>query len=253
MKIIAVIPARYGSSRFAGKPLADLAGAPMIAWVYASIKRSDRIDAVYVATDDPRIAAVCEAGGMDYLMTSADHLTSTERVNEVAQQLDADLFICINGDEPLIDHRQVEKIIPASIPADGLFVANIAAPLSSPAQVMDPTNIKVAFAADGSAQFMSRAPIPYPKGSLDFTYHKHVGVLAYNKAALEFFAATPRAINEVVEDINELRFIEHGVRLAMILVEESEALSVDTPKDLDQVRKIVAERGLQPPGHSKAL
>lgn len=244
MKIIAVIPARYGSSRFEGKPLADLGGSPMVAWVYHRIKQSKRIDEVYVATDDRRIAAACEANGLAYLMTSPEHVTSTDRVNEVAGKVDADLYICVNGDEPLIDYKLVEAIIPAEMPLTGVYVANLTSVITQPAQVFDPTNIKVVFSSTGHAQFMSRAPIPYPNGSLDFDYHKHIGVLIYNKAALAFFAGTPRGQNEIIEDVNELRFIENGVALKMVKVENHGGVSVDTPKDLAAVRALVKERGL---------
>lgn len=244
MKIIAVIPARYGSSRFEGKPLADLDGSPMVAWVYHRIMQSDLIDEVYVATDDDRVAAVCEAHGLAYLMTSPDHVTSTERVHEVAGKVDADLYICVNGDEPLIDYKLVEAIIPAEKPSADIYVANLTSVITQPAQVVDPTNIKVVFSSTGHAQFMSRAPIPYPKGSLSFDYYKHIGVLIYNKAALAFFAETARGQNEIIEDVNELRFIENGVDLAMIVVENNGSLSVDTPKDLAAVRAIVKKRGL---------
>lgn len=245
MKVVAVIPARYGSTRFEGKPLADIAGSPMIAWVYNRVVRSPLIAEAWVATDDERIAAACEAHGLNYIMTSSAHGTSTERLNEVAEKVDADLYLCVNGDEPLIDPDFLGKIVPDALPdADAIYVANIAARMKAPAEVMDPTNIKVVFAADGTAQYMSRSPIPFPKSSLDYDYWKHVGVLIYNRAALRFFAATPRGSNERIEDVNELRFIENGVPLRMVRAEAPEGLSVDTPKDLEHIRAIVAERGL---------
>lgn len=245
MKVVAIIPARYGSSRFEGKPLADISGSPMVAWVYHRVKQSKLITEVYVATDDARIAAACEQHGLAYLMTASDHGTSTERLNEVAGKVDADLYLCVNGDEPLIDYRLLESIIPAQAPrADEIYVANIAAKMTSPAEVMDTTNIKVVFSSSGHAQFMSRAAIPYPKSSLDFDYYKHVGVLIYNRAALAFFANTPRGANERVEDVNELRFIENGIPLKMVLTGKTEGLSVDTPKDLQRIREIVKNNNL---------
>lgn len=244
MKVVAVIPARYGSSRFEGKPLAEIGGVPMIAWVYHRVKRAAGVAEVYVATDDERIARACEVHGIGYVMTSSAHGTSTERLAEVASKVEADLYLCVNGDEPLIDPAVCEAIIPKDVPADEIYVANLATKISSPAEVIDATNIKVVFSTSGHAQFMSRSPIPYPKSSLDFDYYKHVGVLIYNRAALDFFAATPRGGNEKVEDVNELRFIEHGVPLRMIIVEPGRGLSVDTPKDLERIRSIVASEGL---------
>ncbi|NGM18502.1 3-deoxy-manno-octulosonate cytidylyltransferase [Roseomonas stagni] len=247
MRVVAVIPARYGSSRFEGKPLADIAGAPMIAWVYQAVRRSTLLADVVVATDDERIAKVCEARGLNYVMTSSAHETSTERLNEVAARFPADLYLCVNGDEPLIDHRRLEAIIPAELPAEEIYVANLTCKISKPAEVMDPTNIKVVWDANHRAVFFSRSPIPFPKSSLSFDYYKHIGVLIYNKAALNFFATTRKGAIEQAEDINELRFVENGVGLKMVVVEPSEALSVDTPKDLERVREIVRERKLQAP------
>lgn len=177
-------------------------------------------------------------------MTSSDHGTSTERLNEVADRIPSDLYVVVNGDEPLIDAAMVERVIPEDWPGDWPqhqpFAANLACRISSPAEVVDPTNIKVVWGPGQNAVFFSRSPIPYPKGSLAFDYYKHIGVLAYNRAALAFFAAMPKGPIERVEDINELRFIENGLPLRMIVVEPGLGLSVDTPKDLDRVRAVVA-------------
>ncbi|MGF0540586.1 3-deoxy-manno-octulosonate cytidylyltransferase [Agrobacterium sp. ES01] len=246
MKLVAVIPARYGSSRFEGKPLALIGGIPMIVWVYNRVKKSALISEVYVATDDERIAEVCKIHGLAHLMTASNHRTSTERLHEVSQKVDADLYICVNGDEPLVDYRLIEKIIPSSFPNTVPFVANLTCKICSAPEVIDPTNIKVVFSSQGNAQFMSRAPIPFPKSSLYFDYYKHIGVLIYNKLALTFFADTQPGFNERIEDVNELRFIENGVNVKMVEIEPVQGVSVDTPKDLEKVRQIVAELDLQP-------
>jgi len=245
--VLAVIPARYGSSRYEGKPLAEIAGAPMVEWVYRRVRQSQRITEVVVATDDDRIEATCAARGIPCIRTSDQHGTSTERLNEVAQRMPADLYLCVNGDEPLIDHRVVEQIIPEEWPEGVPFASNLTCRMSSPAEVVDPSNIKVVWGPAYNAVFFSRSPIPYPKASLAFDYYKHIGVLIYNREALAFFASTPKGPIEAVEDINELRFIEQGIPLRMVVVEPGEALSVDTPKDLLRVRAIVQERGIQLP------
>ena len=245
-RIVGIIPARYGSSRFEGKPLALIAGRPMIEWVARRAARCPGMTEVIVAVDDPRVAAVCEAAGIRHMMTSSSHGTSTERLNEVAGAVPADLYIAINGDEPLIDPELIAKVIPESWPADAPFAANLTCRMTSPAEVVDPSNIKVVWGPDGRAIFFSRSPIPYPKASLNFDYYKHIGVLAYNRAGLEFFARTPKGPIETIEDINELRFIEHGAFLQMIVVEPGLGLSVDTPKDLERVRQLVSENGMTP-------
>lgn len=239
MKTAAVIPARYGSSRFKGKPLADLCGRPMIWWVYRQVKQCAALDRVCVATDHEEILRVCRAYGMEALMTSPDHRTSTERVLEAAEDLPADLYVCVNGDEPLIDPAIIRRIIPPDL--HGFFAANLMARIDSPAQVVDETNIKVVTDAQGNALFLSRSPIPHPKASIRFDYYKHLGVLAYTMEALRFFARTEKGENERIEDINELRFLEHGKKLKMIPV-EAHTLSVDTPKDLEYVRTVVQDK-----------
>jgi len=240
MKIIAVIPARYKSSRFPGKPLADICGKPMIWWVYNQVKKVNEIDEVYVATDDQRIKSVCEDEGIACVMTRENHGSSTERVYEVAQKVDSDLYIVINGDEPLIDPEIIRAIIPKEKPSDKMYVANLMTMINKPSEVVDFTNIKVVVDCNSNALFMSRSPIPYPKASIDYDYYKHVGVLIYDKEALRFFAETPKGFNERIEDVNELRFIEHGIPLKMVEV-DAHSLSVDTPKDLEHVKGVVAE------------
>lgn len=240
MKIVAVIPARYQSSRFPGKPLADLCGKPMIWWVYNQVKKVKEINDVYVATDDKRIFDACKHLNINAVMTRDDHGTSTERVNEVAHKVDSDLYIVINGDEPLIDPEIIRAIIPAEMPETDFYVSNLMTEISRPSEVVDFTNIKVVTDEDANALFMSRSPIPYPKASIEYKYYKHVGVLIYSKAALEFFASTPKGYNEKIEDVNELRYIEHGKKLKMVEV-AAHSLSVDTPKDLEYVKSVIMD------------
>lgn len=239
MKTLAVIPARYGSSRLSGKPLMDICTRPMIWWVYRQVAQATGVDEVLVATDHEEIQRVCGQWGLPCRMTGANHQTSTERLWEVAQAVPADVYICVNGDEPLIDPGLVERVIPPS--TEDFFACNLMTKILSPAQAVDETNIKVVTDADGFALFMSRSPIPHPKASLAFDYYKHLGVLAYSPQALRFFASTPRGELEKVEDINELRFIEHGRKLKMIPV-EAHTLSVDTQKDLEHVRRVIREK-----------
>ena len=239
MRAIAIIPARYDSSRFKGKPLADLCGRPMLWWVYHQVKKSKKLQQVWVATDHDAIREVCVQYQIPCKMTSPQCPTSTQRVWEVAQSLEADLYVCVNGDEPLIDPQVVDQVIPSSL--EGFFAANLMAPIHSPVEAVDDTNIKVVADEEGNALFFSRSPIPHPKASVDYRFYKHLGVLCYTKEALEFFQATPRGPLERIEDINELRFIEHGKHLRMIPV-EAKSLSVDTPKDLEYVRSVLQKK-----------
>lgn len=239
MKTIAIIPARYNSSRFRGKPLADICGKPMIWWVYNQVKKVEKIDKVIVATDNNEIGEVCDKFGIEHIMTADTHATSTERLYEVAQKIDSDVYVCINGDEPLIDPLTIEQIIPKDI--KHFYAANLVTKINNPVEVVDSTNIKVVTDNEENALFMSRSPIPYPKATINYDYYKHLGVLAYTIEALKFFASTTKGKNEKIEDINELRFIEHGKKLKIITV-DAHTLSVDTPKDLEYVRQVLESK-----------
>ncbi len=242
MKIVAVIPARYNSTRFPGKPLADICGKPMIWWVYNQVKKVKEINEVYVATDDERIEKVCTDYNFNVVMTSVDNETSTTRVQEVSNKVKADLYLVINGDEPLIDPNVIRKIIPQEeINNNDIYVANLMTKITDPVQMLDFTNIKVVTDVNNNAMFFSRSPIPYPKNSLDYSFYKHVGVLIYNKKALDFFKNTKKGKIEMIEDVNEIRFLENGEKIKMVEV-ESESLSVDTPKDLIKIRELINEK-----------
>lgn len=240
MKIIGIIPARYESTRFPGKPLADILGKPMIWWVYQQVKKVIAIDEVYVATDHKQIYDICLNYGINAIMTRNDHGTSTERIYEVAKKHFSDLYVVINGDEPLIEPAIIDAIIPRHKPTQNFYVSNLMTEIKSPAEVVDFTNIKVVTDENSNALFFSRSPIPYPKSSVDYKYFKHIGVLIYDIEALRFFVETPKGYNEKIEDINELRFIEHGKRIKMVKV-DAHSLSVDTPKDLEFVRRKIED------------
>lgn len=239
MRAVAIIPARYGSSRLQGKPLMEICGRPMLWWVYQQVKKSEKIQEVWVATDSPDIQRMCRERHMLCRMTSADCPTSTQRLWEAAQTIPADVYVCVNGDEPLIDPQVVEQVLPQGL--EGFFAANLMAPIHSPAEAVDESNIKVVADGQGRALYFSRSPIPHPKGSVNFQFYKHVGVLCYTREALDFFAQAPRGPLEAIEDINELRFIEHGKPLRMIPVAGG-TLSVDTPKDLEYVRGVLRKK-----------
>lgn len=237
MKTIGVIPARYASSRFPGKPLADIHGRPMIDWVYRQAKKVPAFSEVYVATDSDKISAALAELGIPFVMT-AEHRTAANRTHEVAQSIAADFYVTINGDEPLIDPAVIGAAIPDAVPQDIEFGTNIITAVVDAAQVMDPANIKVVFDDNMNALYMSRSPIPFPFNSIDFTYYKHVGVHGYNKKMLDFYSATTPGMFEKIEGIDTLRFIDYGKRLHFICCEGIRVLSVDTPKDLEYVREV---------------
>ena len=218
MKIVAIIPARYKSTRFEGKPLADICGHPMIWWVYKRVSEVKKFNDVFVAIDDERIRSVCEKLGIKYIMTRNDHPEHISRIHEVSERIQADLYVCINGDEPLISPQCIEQAVPDKIADDFFF-------------------------SGARCVYISRTPVPYPKGTLLFKYNKYVGIECFSKKALDFFVSTPQGSIERIEDIDHLRFLEHGKELNFVLV-DSESISVDTPKDLEKVVTIIQHQNI---------
>ncbi|MDD6320317.1 MAG: 3-deoxy-manno-octulosonate cytidylyltransferase [Oscillospiraceae bacterium] len=242
MKILGVIPARYASSRMPGKPIADILGKPMIWWVYREAKKSSRLSDVVIATDDDRIADVCEKYGMAYVMTSPDHDTPTGRIWEVTTKMDADLYLQVMGDEPLISADAFDLILPETLPDDPYYVAVLTNRMEHPADVIDFSNQKVVTNAAREILMISRSPIPYPKATLDFEYEKVTGIQLYSKQALAFYHDTPKSLLEKAEENDMMRFVENGHKVHAIL-SPYKTVSVDTPKDLALVSEILRERG----------
>lgn len=242
MKIIGVIPARYQSSRLPGKPLADILGKPMIWWVYNAAKQCKKLDDLVIATDDERIMEVCRQYDMPALMTRADHDTPTARIHEVSTMVDADLYLQIMGDEPLIDARAFDLILPDTLPEDPYYVAGVTNIMEHPADVIDFSNQKVACNARREILLISRSPIPYPKGTLDFEYEKITGIQLFRKLALDFYAHTPKSALEMAEENDLMRFIENGHTVHAV-VSPYKTVSVDTPKDVNIVCEILKQRG----------
>ena len=241
MKVIGVIPARYQSSRFPGKPLADICGKPMIWWVYNQVSQVKEFSEIYVATDDERIVACCEEYGMKYVMTRKDTPNHIHRIWEVTEMIEADYYISINGDEPLISPDNIRQAFPSKVISDRPFFQSVYREMHDPAEVMDIANVKIVLNKEGVCMYQSRYPIPCPKGSLLFTYTKAIGIECFNKKALDIFAHTPMGVLEKIEDIDHLRFLENGIPIYYKQI-DSESLSVDTKNDLEKVRLIIEER-----------
>ncbi|MDO4276028.1 MAG: 3-deoxy-manno-octulosonate cytidylyltransferase [Eubacteriales bacterium] len=245
MKIIGVIPARYKSSRFPGKPLADICGKPMIWWVYQQCKKVEDFDGVFVATDDKQIFDTCEALGISAVMTSESHRTGTDRIGEVARKIPADLIVNIQGDEPLLEPNTIAAAIKPFYSNSNLQISNLMTRIIDPIDVVNFTVPKVITNKEGIGVYLTRAMAPYPKGSLEFNYYKQVCVYGFKPEALQFYCdygmTYGKAKIEAVEDIEVLRFIENGFKVQYIEV-DSESVAVDTPNDLEKVRKIVEKK-----------
>lgn len=240
MKIISVIPTRYSSTRFPGKALALLEGRPLI-WYACEAARLSRIfDELIIATDSQDIQDACSAYGFSSILTAAGHQTPTDRLKEVSDRIPADLYVMIGGDEPLVSPQDIRLVTETAlqIRETGVSVVNASGIMDEPSEVLDPSNLKLVCSAEGRGIYLSRSPIPYPKGTLDFKYRKFVGIGAYTREALDFFAASPPGILEQREVCDLLRFIEHQKPVRFIDI-PGRTLSVDTPADLDRVKLLL--------------
>lgn len=239
--IIGVIPARYESSRFPGKPLVDICGKPMIWWVYQQCMKVQDFTEVYVATDDERIFRTCMALDMRCILTSTEHKTGTDRIGEVARTIPADLYVNIQGDEPMIEPETIMEAIKPFYVDNELEVSNLMTAINDPVDIVNFTIPKVITNRDGIGLYLTRSTSPYPKGSIDFKYMKQVCVYGFTPDALRFYCSSPRGKIESIEDIEILRFIESGYKVKYVEV-SSDTVAVDTPNDLAKVRSIIETR-----------
>lgn len=243
MKVVGIIPARYASTRLPGKPLKDILGHPMIWWVYQRVLNAKRLDKVYVATDDERIAEVCKVYDIPAVMTANTHRTAAHRLQEVSETIHADFYVQLNGDEPLINTDAIDAVVPEDISQDVALGTNIITEMTEPTQVIDPSNIKMVFDDDMNALYMSRTPIPFPFKAIDFKYYKHVGIIGYNKKMLDLYRDTKPGRFELIEGIDTLRFLDYGKQLKLTLVPNCHSLSVDTEQDLQMVIQMIKDNG----------
>ena len=243
MKILAIIPARYASTRLPGKLLYDIFGHPMIWWVYQNVIKVKEFDDVIIAVDDERVRKVCEEFGAKVIMTTSDCSCLIDRLYQVSKQYDADYYVSINGDEPILESEVMAKIIPDFIDRENPVVRGLSREFKDPVEVIDSGNIKIVIGEGGYSLYSSRSPIPYPQKTTNFTYKKYVGVELFNKKALEFYVTHEQTEIEKIEDIGSIRFLEHGIRIHYDIV-ESNSLSIDTIRDIEIVKKIMKERGI---------
>ena len=237
-KVVIVIPARYQSSRFPGKPLALIRDKPMIYWTYYQAKKVRYVSDVIVATDDDRIVRTCDEYGIKNVKTGSQHLTGTDRLAEVSETTDAEIYINIQGDEPLIEPAVVEELILFMIKNKDYICATVRSPIDDPRDAANNTVSKVVTDINGDIMYLSRYAIPYPKDSLDYVYYKALGVYAFRPVALEMYKNNKKAKNEEVEDIELLRLVERGIKIRDIIV-DSHSPSVDTPKDLLRIKRLL--------------
>jgi 3-deoxy-manno-octulosonate cytidylyltransferase (CMP-KDO synthetase) len=242
MKTAAVIPCRLLSTRFERKPLATIGGKPMMWHVYQQASKANSIDATYIATDSLEIGKVCDDLNMKWIMTSNKHLTGTDRVAECARMLDVDIIVNIQGDEPFIQPESVNTITKALLKTtiSDLAVVNGYSVIDLKDEIYNPNVVKVIFSTSNHALAYSRLPIPL-EFKKDTTYYRQLGIYAFYKDALKFFAATNQGPIEQSESIEMYRFIEHDKPVLMVPINES-GISVDNISDLYNARQIYKTR-----------
>ena len=240
LRIAAVIPARLSSTRLPRKVLRLIAGRPMVEWVWRAAQQSGLMGPVVVATDAEEVAAACRERGIPVVMTSPDCASGSDRVREVAQQIDADIYVNIQGDEPTLTSAFFPPLLEL-FDRPEVDVATLA--VRCPAhEVANPNAVKVVTALDGRALYFSRATIPFDRDQTGLTdYRKHLGIYAYRKAALERFAALPPSPLEVAERLEQLRLLENGIALYVANAPQ-DTIGVDTEEDLALAETILNER-----------
>jgi 3-deoxy-manno-octulosonate cytidylyltransferase (CMP-KDO synthetase) len=233
-RVVVIIPARFHSSRLPGKALADIGGRPMIEHVYRRAARARGVDAVIVATDDERIAEAVRRCGGHAVLTDGRHASGTDRIAEVARALRCDIVVNVQGDEPLIDPAMItEAIEPFADPA--VRMTTLCRASDDPAAASDPNVVKVVVDLQGDALYFSRAPIPHARGGAPVRFLRHVGLYGYRRDLLLELAGMPPAPLETAESLEQLRALEHGVRIRTIETSH-DSIGVDTPEDLERVR-----------------
>ena len=241
VKVVVIIPARYASTRLPGKPLVPLAGKPMIQRVYERAKSAARVDRVVVATDDGRIVKAVEGFGGEARMTRADHRTGTERVAEVAAHEEGDVFVNVQGDEPLLDPAAVDTAVESLLEEPAASIGTVATPIKTPGDIMDPNVVKTVLDFDGNALYFSRAPVPWVRDTaskIQVRHLKHLGLYVFQRDALLEYPTLPQGELERIEQLEQLRWLENGWKIRVAEVEH-DAVSVDIPEDVARVEKLL--------------
>jgi 3-deoxy-manno-octulosonate cytidylyltransferase (CMP-KDO synthetase) len=247
MKITAIIPARYASTRFPGKALADIGGRPMIQHVYERACKASLVSRVIVATDDTRIADAIRQIGGEAVMTSTSHETGTDRLAEVAGGLATDIIVNVQGDEPLISPEMIDQAIEPFLSDPVLKMGTLKTRIKSLHDFLSPNVVKVVTGADGCALYFSRSPLPFFRDKWQdlkdesfrngkLLCYKHVGLYVYRRDFLLQYAAMPQTFLEISEKLEQLRAIENGTRIRVVET-EFESIGVDTPDDLAKAQE----------------
>lgn len=236
MRTIAIVPARLASTRLPRKMLREIAGKPLVGWAYEALRSSPLLADVIIATDSPEIFETCRRHAWKAQMTAASHRSGTERVHEVSNSVEADIYLNVQGDEPLVRPEQVAGLIEL-MKDPAVSVGTIKTPCS-PEEIANPNVVKVVTARDGKALYFSRAAVPFDRDRSHPSYYKHLGLYAYRKPALNDFVSWPESVLEKTERLEQLRFLENGTPL-YVAETPFDSVGVDTEEDLNRVAEIL--------------
>lgn len=241
MDAIGIIPARYKSTRFEGKVLADLLGKPVVQHVYETAKRARMLNDLIIATDDDRVAECVKGFGGKAALTSTDQPTGTDRLGEVVNPIDVRVVVNIQGDEPLVHHTMIDELIRTMLEDRQLTMATVIKRIDDKKELADPNVVKVVIDRHGYALYFSRSPIPFERVGPVKNFYKHLGLYAYTKDFLFTFTNLPKTDLEKAESLEQLRALEHGYRIKTIET-KFETVGIDTPEDLEKAKRILLER-----------
>ena len=239
MNIAAVIPARLASTRLPRKMLREIAGQPLLAWVYRAVERSPELATAIVATDSEEIQTFCREHGFNVRMTSPQHRSGTERVHEISNSISADVYLNVQGDEPLTRPEHIATLI--GVMRDPQVQVGTLKTPAAEIDINNPSAVKVVADSAGRALYFSRATIPHDRDQIHPPYHKHLGCYAYRKAALDKFVSWPESSLERSERLEQLRFLENGISI-YVAETPHDTVGVDTEEDLKRVEEILRKR-----------
>lgn len=244
-KVIGVIPARFGSSRFPGKVLKDIAGKPMIQWVYEQANKSKLLDRLFVAVDNESVFKCVKEFGGKAVMTKVDHQSGTDRIAEAIENIEADIVVNIQGDQPLFDSNMIDEAVKPMLDDITIQMSTLKTKIEKE-DYADPAVVKVVVDEDDYALYFSRSLIPYSRDNVEVEIFEHVGLYVYRKDFLFTISKLPQSYLEKIEMLEQLRVLEKGYRIKVIETksDSTSGISVDTPEDLAKVEKIIQEMNL---------
>lgn len=234
-----MIPARYGATRFPAKLMQDLCGKPVIVHTYERVADTRLFDEVYVVTDDDRIEKVIREVGGKVIRSKKEHNSGSDRLAEASRDLDVDIIVNVQGDEPFTDKENLQKVIDIFVKdlTKSIAVASLMERITDPDDIANPNNVKVVVNKFGEALYFSRNIIPFPRDpNTKVSYYKHIGIYAYRKEALQQFTELPPSLLEETEKLEQLRYLENGFKIRLALT-NIPTIGIDTPEDLERARK----------------